>query len=195
MRSKFLKLGLGLAASAAVLMAAVTQAQVPPDRYVQDPFRKPIKDPFGKCVLSIGGQNLPECGAPLAVKEPPKAPTVQTVTLGADAYFDFDKATLKPAGRERLDALATEIRQLGGTVSSVAVVGNTDAIGTEAYNQALSERRAQAVVDYLVRQGVNPGVISAQGAGEGNPVASNETAEGRAQNRRVDVTVESRSGR
>jgi len=185
------KLSLGLAVAEAMIAVAV--AQVPPDRYVQDPSSKVVRDPFGRCVLSLGGQNLPECGTPLVAAKapPPPAPPVrETMTLGADAYFDFDKATLKPAGREKLDVLARDLRQMGGQVSSIAVVGNTDSVGTDAYNQRLSERRAQAVVGYLVQKGVNPNIVTARGDGERNPVADNATAAGRAQNRRVEVTVE-----
>jgi OOP family OmpA-OmpF porin len=93
-------------------------------------------------------------------------------------------------GKEALNDLADKIRGRGAEVTSIGVVGHTDSIGTEAYNQTLSERRAQAVVDFMIQEGVNPSLISANGMGETNPIASNATAAGRAENRRVEVTVD-----
>jgi OOP family OmpA-OmpF porin len=191
MKATLYKLSLALAASA-VMVGATAYAQLPPDQFVQDPFGNAVVDPFGDCVRSISGQNLPACGAPLVTvaAEPPPTPVRETITLGTDTFFDFDKATLKPAGKEALNDLADKIRGRGAEVNSIEVVGNTDSIGTEEYNQGLSERRAQAVVDFMIQEGVNPSLISAKGLGETNPIASNATAEGRAQNRRVEVTVE-----
>jgi OOP family OmpA-OmpF porin len=71
----------------------------------------------------------------------------------------------------------------------VEVQGFTDSIGTEEYNQGLSERRADAVRNYLVERGVDPKIISSKGYGESNPVASNDTKEGRALNRRVEFAA------
>lgn len=191
MKVTFYKLSLALAASAA-MVGATAYAQLPPDQYVQDPFGNAVVDPFGECVRSIGGQNLPACGAPLVTvaAEPPPTPVRETITLGTDTFFDFDKATLKPAGKEALNDLAAQVRGRATEATSIDVVGHTDSIGTEAYNQTLSERRAQAVVDYMIQEGINPSLISARGMGETDPIASNATAEGRAQNRRVDVVVE-----
>jgi len=72
----------------------------------------------------------------------------------------------------------------------VSVEGHTDSIGSEAYNQRLSERRAQAVRDYMIENGISPGRVATRGFGKSRPVASNETAEGRAQNRRVEIIAE-----
>ena len=74
-------------------------------------------------------------------------------------------------------------------VVDVKIVGHTDSDGTEAYNQALSVRRATSVRDYLATKGVNPSLMSVSGMGESQPVASNKTREGRAQNRRVEVSI------
>jgi len=101
-----------------------------------------------------------------------------------DFLFDFDKATLKPEYKAILDDnkkvfdMTPDLR--------ITIQGYTDSIGSEAYNQKLSERRAQAVVDYLVSIGVSRDRLNAVGYGESNPVASNDTAAGRAQNRRVE---------
>jgi outer membrane protein OmpA-like peptidoglycan-associated protein len=101
--------------------------------------------------------------------------------------FDFDKATIRPDARPVLDE-AVRILTQEGTVAVVAE-GHTDAIGSDAYNQALSERRADAVRRYLVNGGVEPGRIQTEGFGESRPVASNETDDGRAQNRRTELRV------
>lgn len=190
MKAKFYKIGLSLAVSGLLLAPVYAQSDI--EEFVETPFGEPVVDPFDECVRSVGGEDLADCVEPLPVAEPPPVtPTRETITLGADAQFAFDEATLKPEGEERLDALAQDIQSLGaGNVSRIEVVGHTDSIGTEEYNQGLSERRAQSVVDYLVLQGIDPAIISARGAGEANPIADNSTPEGRAQNRRVDVTVE-----
>lgn len=110
--------------------------------------------------------------APVVVAPKPVVNKKQ-FTLKSDALFDFNKATLKPAGKDALDALAVEVRGLNPTEGSVSVVGYTDRIGSEKYNQALSERRANAVRDYLisVSQIANAGdFIKAEGRGEANPV-------------------------
>ncbi len=187
MKAKLQKLSLGLAASAVFMAASTYAAQE--DLYVQDGFGGPVKDPYGRCVLSIGGSKVPGCVGEVAVVQPPTL-IHETVTLGADAFFNFNKSDLKPAGKAQLDKLAAKLRTPGLDISAINVVGNTDIIGSNSYNQRLSDRRAASVVDYLVQQGVNPNVIRARGDGKRNPIASNATAEGRAQNRRVDVTID-----
>jgi OOP family OmpA-OmpF porin len=115
----------------------------------------------------------------------PAAPT--KVTFEAEALFDFDKAVVKPQGKSQLDALLTKLKSLNWT--AMTVVGHTDSTGPAAYNQGLSERRAESVKSYLVGQGLPAAAIQASGQGESKPVADNATAEGRAQNRRVEVEV------
>jgi OOP family OmpA-OmpF porin len=111
----------------------------------------------------------------------------ERVTFAADTFFDFDRAVLKPEGRARLDELAT---QIGGiNLEVVIAIGHTDSIGTRAYNQRLSERRAAAVRAYLVGRGIPNDRIFTEGRGETQPVADNRTREGRAQNRRVEIEV------
>jgi len=116
----------------------------------------------------------------------------ETHTVSAQALFDFDKSVLKAQGKAELQRLDQLIKDQGLTVLDIDVVGHTDSVGTEEYNQKLSERRARAVRDYMVSEGVNPGIIDAMGKGESEPVATNETAEGRALNRRVDIIVGTR---
>jgi OOP family OmpA-OmpF porin len=131
---------------------------------------------------------VPEAPPP-PLQPPPPRPAPKHIELSADTYFDFDKATLKPAGKERIDAEIvrpmTEHPELRALVE-----GHTDSIGSEAYNQRLSERRANAVRDYMVGQGIAPSRITTKGWGKSKPVADNKTKEGRAKNRRVEVTEE-----
>jgi OOP family OmpA-OmpF porin len=117
-----------------------------------------------------------------------RAVVTQTrVTLQADTLFDFDKSVIKPEGQLALDRAAAGIK---GIKLEVAIaVGNTDSVGTDAYNMALGQRRASAVKAYLVSKGIPADKIYTESKGKANPVASNATAEGRARNRRVDLEV------
>ena len=127
-----------------------------------------------------------ECDGALK-KAPPPAPTSEKVTFAADAFFDFDKAVLKPEGKAKLDDL---VSKMGGiNLEVIIAVGHTDAIGTDAYNQKLSVRRSEAVKSYLVSKGVEKNRVYTEGKGEKQPVADNKTAEGRAKNRRVEIEV------
>jgi OOP family OmpA-OmpF porin len=112
---------------------------------------------------------------------------IEPITVG-DVNFDFDKATLKPSGKAVLDEAAMRINR-NHNVESIVVIGHTDSVGSDKYNQRLSERRANTVRDYLASQGVSASMITAEGRGEREPVASNDTADGRAQNRRVVIEV------
>ena len=117
-----------------------------------------------------------------------KQPFTQKITFGSDELFDFDKAVLKAPAKAKLDELAGQMQ--GADIQAIHVVGYTDGVGTDAYNDKLSLKRADAVRDYLVGKGVNASLIDTQGRGKRDPVADNKTKEGRAQNRRVDVQVE-----
>jgi OOP family OmpA-OmpF porin len=106
--------------------------------------------------------------APTPAPAPAPAPQPVSVTLAASALFDFDQATLKPAGRQELDAL---VRQINGlSYETVAIIGHTDRIGTREYNLGLSERRANAVRDYLVQAGIPANRITARGVANDQPV-------------------------
>ncbi|MEO8188638.1 MAG: OmpA family protein [Burkholderiaceae bacterium] len=98
----------------------------------------------------------------------PPAPTSEKVTFAADALFDFDKATLRPEGRAKLDDLVSKLA--GVSLEVIIAVGYTDRIGSDAYNLKLSQRRAQAVKDYLVTKGIEPNRVYTEGKGEANPV-------------------------
>jgi outer membrane protein OmpA-like peptidoglycan-associated protein len=109
------------------------------------------------------------------------------INVPSDAGFASDSAQLNPKLHPALNELATSLMQ--NPTETVQIVGYTDSTGGDAVNQPLSQSRAQSVESYLVSRGVQPQRISTQGMGAQNPVASNETAEGRAQNRRVEIFV------
>jgi outer membrane protein OmpA-like peptidoglycan-associated protein len=109
------------------------------------------------------------------------------VTFASGLLFDFDAAQILPAAAQNLRNLAASLNQYPNT--NVLIVGHTDASGTADYNQALSERRAQAASDFLVSQGVSASRLRTIGRGEMEPVATNATDAGRAQNRRVEVAI------
>jgi OOP family OmpA-OmpF porin len=194
------------------------QAPKPYSAYVQDARGVIARDPFGLCWRTgywTPADAVPGCDAPLCVPPehlengkcvapppppPPPAepapaptpapapvPTSEKVSYSADAFFDFDKAVLKPAGKASLDDLTSKLKDINLEV--IIAVGHTDSIGTDAYNQKLSVRRAEAVKAYLQSKGVEANRIYTEGKGEKQPVADNKTAEGRAKNRRVEIEV------
>jgi len=110
------------------------------------------------------------------------------VSLSADTLFDFDKSVLKLGGTAKLDELVAKIK--GTQVDVVIATGHTDSVGSDEYNQRLSLARADAVKAYLVSHGIDIKRVRTVGKGEAEPVADNATAEGRAKNRRVDVSVQ-----
>ena len=129
---------------------------------------------------------------PAPPPEPVEAePIVTTATLGGEALFDTDSAELIAASEQALADLLVQLESYQ-EISDIEVVGHTDSRGAEAYNQQLSERRAQSVQAFL--QAAYPDVeITARGEGETNPVATNTTPEGRQLNRRVEIQVTAKS--
>ncbi len=105
----------------------------------------------------------------------------------SDVLFDFGKSSLRPLAREKLARLSGILLAYPGL--NIQVEGHTDNVGSDAYNQRLSEQRAQGVMAYLTRQGVPPASVAAVGLGETQPVADNRSAKGRQQNRRVEMIV------
>ncbi|KAA0996750.1 OmpA family protein [Pseudomonas sp. ANT_J12] len=126
---------------------------------------------------------------PVGVKPVEPAPVSEVITLSdaGNVLFAFDKSDLTPAARSQLDALMAKLQN--ADVVSIKVVGHTDSKGSDAYNQALSERRASSVAAYLLSQGLAPNKLTSEGRGESEPVADNETEEGRAKNRRVELHI------
>jgi OOP family OmpA-OmpF porin len=195
------------------------QAKTPYSAYVQDARGVIARDPFGLCwrtgywtpADAVPGCDLPICVEPEKLENgkcvaPPPPPVVvaptptpvappvvapivtsEKVSFAADAFFDFDKAVLKPEGKAKLDDLSSKLQ--GINLEVIIAVGHTDSVGTDAYNQKLSIRRAEAVKAYLQSKGVEANRIYTEGKGEKQPVADNKTATGRAQNRRVEIEV------
>lgn len=129
-------------------------------------------------------QRLDRQGRPVCPGAQQAVPA-QTITLGADALFDTDKSDLKPQAIAELNAFGEKAQRLGKR--RLFIQGHTDSRASDGYNQALSERRARSVAAYLQQ---NFGLVSqTEGRGESDPVASNETSEGRQANRRVEITV------
>jgi outer membrane protein OmpA-like peptidoglycan-associated protein len=124
---------------------------------------------------------------PAKVEAPPAAPVKKAIVLRA-VHFDFNKADIRKDAVPILDEAAEMLKDEGSV--GVIVVGHTDNIGSDAYNLKLSKRRADAVAKYLTSHGVDAKRLKTEGAGESKPVATNDTADGRAQNRRVELHVE-----
>jgi outer membrane protein OmpA-like peptidoglycan-associated protein len=112
------------------------------------------------------------------------------VTMPEGILFDIDSASIRASLQGDLRALARNLQDYPNT--TVDVIGHTDNTGSAAYNQDLSARRAQAVAGVLLEEGVSPGRVRSFGRGEDQPVASNLTPDGRAQNRRVEVIIRPR---
>ena len=170
------------------------------EAFVGDSSGHIVTDGSGNCVRTSSWSDdklIEGCGLVVAEPEPaaepapapaPK-PISETVSLSAAALFDFDKDNIKDAAKPRLDEVANRVRSLQD-VEAVTIVGHTDSVGSEAYNEQLSMRRANAVKNYLLEQGVDPSLVSTSGMGESQPVADNSTDAGRAQNRRVEITIQ-----
>jgi outer membrane protein OmpA-like peptidoglycan-associated protein len=109
------------------------------------------------------------------------------VTFASGLLYDFDSDDVKPGAQSNLRSLAQSLDKYPG--SELLILGHTDSVGTEEYNKELSVRRADAAAEYLVSQGVERSRVATGGLGEEEPVAPNETAAGRGQNRRVEVAI------
>lgn len=151
-----------------------------------------VPDSRDKCPGTPKGVQVDADGCPPPVPAPvvEEAVVVKEETIVIrDVHFQFDKATLTGADKMVLDKVATRLKQESST-AQLTVTGHTDSVGSDAYNQKLSDRRAHSVVKYLVESGIPQGsFVSVTGAGESQPVADNKTADGRAQNRRTEIKI------
>ena len=181
--------------------------------YVLGGNGKVVRDGFGNCVKTPHhGVQVEECEPakqenepevttsppvvpepvaaeePLPVQEEPKPQRIeQKVTLAGDATFETNSDELTETGKNSLDELVIALKYTN--LESMGLYGHADSRGSDSYNQALSERRAEAVKRYLIEKGLDGSKISAYGRGESEPVASNDTVEGRAKNRRVELSI------
>jgi OOP family OmpA-OmpF porin len=169
--------------------ASVALAQVPNnDGYLFDTRGAVAKSGFGLCWKTTRwtpAMAIAECDPELVKKpEPPKPaappaatptppkPAAQKVTLAADALFDFDKAVLRPEGKAKLDDVVGKLKDM--KLEVIIAVGHTDRIGSDKYNQKLSEKRAEAVKAHLVGKGVEANRVYTEGKGEKQPVTGDK---------------------
>lgn len=176
--------------------------------YVIDSDGNIVRDNYGYCVRTINWTKdtaINKCEGweepkpvvvakpmpkPVVVKKPepkPEVKIVEAVPVAFRGFFDTNKAELKQEAFSPLNNYADYLNR--NTDKQVKVVGHTDSTGSERYNQKLSEKRANAVKSYLEGKGIQADRIATQGAGELQPLASNKTKEGRAQNRRVEIEI------
>lgn len=149
-----------------------------------------------KCPDTPKGTPVDATGCPLVAPAPEPVPVApvpppseEVIVINKEVLFEFDSARLTPSDRNGLDAVASRLRNEAANVQ-LRVTGHTDSVGRDAYNQKLSERRAHSVTDYLISSGIpRSSFVSVSGEGETRPVADNSSAEGRAQNRRVEIKI------
>lgn len=151
-----------------------------------------VPDSRDKCPGTPRGVQVDANGCPpepVAVVEEVVVVKEEVIVI-RDVLFEFDSARLTAADKLRLDKIATRLKAEAPT-ARLSVTGHTDSRGSDAYNQKLSERRAHSVTDYLVESGISrSSFVAVQGAGETQPVADNNTADGRSMNRRVEIRIE-----
>jgi len=123
---------------------------------------------------------------PVAAPEPVHSEVI-TLSDADEVLFAFNQSDLTPTAKSQLDAVMGKLED--ASVTSIKVVGHTDSVGSDEYNQGLSQRRAASVAAYLISQGVAPGKVTSEGKGESQPVADNDSDAGRAKNRRVELNV------
>ncbi|AWY43181.1 OmpA family protein [Pseudomonas putida] len=133
------------------------------------------------------GCPLPQYPASVKAEPEPVQSEVITLSDAGDVLFAFNQSDLTPTAKSQLDSIMGKLED--ASVVSIKVVGHTDSVGSDAYNQGLSERRASSVAQYLLSQGVAPAKLTSEGKGESEPVADNATDEGRAKNRRVELHI------
>ena len=204
-------IALVLAASALAAFSAGAddiKASTPVSAYVQDGRGVIARDPYGLCwrtgywvkadavdgcdevsttTTTTTSTTTTAVASTTTTTTAKPVPTAEKVTFAADALFDFDKSKLKPEGKAKIDDLASKLQ--GINLEVIIAVGHTDSIGTDAYNQKLSIRRAEAVKAYIVSKGIDANRVYTEGKGEKQPVADNKTSAGRAKNRRVEIEV------
>lgn len=150
-------------------------------------YTKPGRYQVRLTVTDDDGLTATTTGVVEALAEVAAAPPTPTRIVLQGVTFEFDSAKIRAEDEPVLEVAAEQLRSNGA--ARVQVVGHTDSVGGDDYNQKLSERRAQSVADYLSRNGIDATRLEVIGRGESEPVASNDTADGRAQNRRVDLNV------
>ncbi|KMM86631.1 Outer membrane protein OmpA [Pseudomonas taetrolens] len=150
-----------------------------------------VPDSGDKCPDTPKGLKVDAVGCPIvAVVVTEEVVVVQEETIVVrDVHFEFNSARLTAADKDKLNVIAARLKKDAAN-AQLKVTGYTDSVGSEAYNVKLSKERAQSVVEYLIDSGLSRSqFVSVAGGGESNPVASNQTPEGRAQNRRTEIQI------
>jgi len=190
----------GILATALLACTSVsaTEARETTPGYLQDSESNVVRSGGGDCMHTgswkPGMDNVVGCddvvlehnieviaGAPSGL--------IATVTIPAAAMFAFDSDELTAAGKTTIEEYRRTLRPELSEAYAGIIIGHTDSVGRDGYNLELSRRRAQAVADYLTGTGVSPDKLRVTGRGSNDPIASNDTDEGRAENRRVDIIV------
>ena len=215
MKTKLLPLVAVVAMSATTAVQAHSSVEYKGDimaegttAYIVDSWGRIVRDSSNRCVRSIdwtketaiakceGWEEPKPVAKPAPAPAPKPAPVAEPEPAPAPApaapakfigHFDFDKADLMSSEVPDLDAFADYMNEV--TDSKVSITGHTDSAGSEAYNQTLSEKRAQDVADYLAGKGISADRMTVKGMGESAPIADNATKAGRAENRRVEVEI------
>lgn len=175
-----------------VALAGNTAAQ-PDHGYLVSDYGIAWRDSQGQCVwTTYWGGHVAECEPAVVQKAEPEPVVVpaQEAPLVVDQgliQFDFDKFDLKPASLAELNRLAEAVSALG--VGQIEIDGHTCSIGTDEYNQGLSDRRADSAKNYLIQQGISESLIQTRGFGESHPAYPNDTMEHRSLNRRVEIRL------
>lgn len=138
--------------------------------------------------VQVDANGCPPPPPPVAVVEEVVVVKEETIVI-RDVHFEFDSAKLTSTDKTKLDMIVTRLKQEAPS-AKLRVTGHTDSVGSDTYNQKLSDRRAHSVVEYLISNGIpRSSFVSVLGAGESQPVADNKTADGRAMNRRVEIQI------
>lgn len=215
--TKRLNLTVSGAAVALALAAIATTANAAGEGYVTSTQNQVWTTPYGLCwkttdwtpskaaapcdaVARVSAPVPPPVAAapapaPAPLAPPTPAPIIEQVSLSSDVLFEFDKAQLRPEGREELDKLAERVK--GANIESVLAIGHADRIGPEKYNEKLSRERAESVKQYLAQRGINDQRVQVEGRGESEPVTQNQCKGQRGNalirclepDRRVDIEV------
>jgi outer membrane protein OmpA-like peptidoglycan-associated protein len=197
-----------ISTAVALVLSINLQAAEEDKTYLTTSDGSPVVSSSGECVMSSGGmtaKQLEACGyqkpveAKVEIVATETAATVTTkveekITFAAEMLFDFDSSNLTDNAKLVIDERIDRFKGRVKATTKMQIVGHTDSSGPEEYNQKLSEKRAQAVADYILahalRDDMTADKIQVTGKGESEPTASNDTREGRMQNRRVDVYAE-----
>ncbi|MFH6568264.1 MULTISPECIES: OmpA family protein [Pseudomonas] len=149
-----------------------------------------VPDSRDKCPDTPKGVTVDAAGCPIVAVVVVETVVVKEETIVVrDVHFEFNSAKLTAADKDKLNVIAARLKKDAAN-AQLKVTGYTDSVGSDSYNLKLSKERAHSVVEYLIDSGIpRSQFVSVAGAGESNPVASNHTPEGRAQNRRTEIQI------